>query len=424
MRTFITAFVVLVSLALVGPALAGAKDITVGNNPATCDHIDFTTIQAAVTTANAGDHIKVCPGTYVEQVTIPAGKDNLSLESQKPLQAIIQAPAAMTSPKAIVRDAGSQNVRIRQFTIQGPGGGPCDSIEFGVRVDSGGSATIEKNHITHIRDDPFSGCQNGNAIQFGRAADSTTGSGSAKENVIDDYQKTGIVVSNTGSDADIENNTITGVGPTAAIAQNGIQVSGGATGDVKNNDVSGNVYTPQTVVSTGILLFTSGDVTVENNKSHANDVNIFDFLSTSNVDIKNNEVFGGTFDGIDVVSSSGVTVENNKAHDNASDGIYANDTGTGNTFQNNELKTNGEDGINLDAASNNTLKDNKANGNARNGVHAGTGSTGNTIQNSNAMSNTAFDCMDETVGTGTAGTANTWLNDHGQTSSPPGICKK
>src|SRR5690348_10790932 len=77
---------------------AFAKDATVG----TCSANGAPTIQAAVTAASPGDHIKVCPGTYVEQVTIPAGKDNISLESTKPLQAIIQAPVVMLAPKAIV----------------------------------------------------------------------------------------------------------------------------------------------------------------------------------------------------------------------------------------------------------------------------------------------------------------------------------
>ncbi|MGZ4831415.1 MAG: hypothetical protein ACXVZQ_00725 [Terriglobales bacterium] len=47
-----------------------------------------------------------------------AGKDNLTLQSKKPLAAVIQAPAVMTSPKAIVR-VQAQNAEILQFTIQG-----------------------------------------------------------------------------------------------------------------------------------------------------------------------------------------------------------------------------------------------------------------------------------------------------------------
>jgi parallel beta-helix repeat protein len=416
----ILSFIGAAAMALTATSAFAKGDLTVG----TCDGATFATIQAAVTAASSGDHIKVCPGTYVEQVTIPAGKDHLSLESKKPLQAIIQAPAVMVGMKAIVRVAGAQDAGIKQFTIQGPGGGPCDNLEYGVRVDSGGSATIEKNHITHIRDNPFSGCQNGNAVQIGRAAESTTGSATVKDNTIDDYQKTGVIVSNAGSSATIEHNTIQGVGPTASIAQNGIQVSGGADASVKDNDVSGNVYTPQTVVSTGILLFSPGTVTVENNEVYANDVNVYDFQSSTDVRIKNNEAYGGTFDGFDVVSSSGATLENNKAHDNSFDGIYLNDTGSGNTLKNNDLKSNGEDGINLDSANNNTLKDNKTNENTRDGLHAASTSTGNTIQDNDAKSNTAFDCRDLSAGGGTAGTANTWTKDKGATSSPAGICKK
>ena len=88
-----------VDLANVGPTNVTLDDpaspsgnLVVGN-PLTCKNADYPTIQAAVTAASPGAHIMVCPGTYVEQVTIPAGKDNLTLQSQKPLQAIIQAPA-------------------------------------------------------------------------------------------------------------------------------------------------------------------------------------------------------------------------------------------------------------------------------------------------------------------------------------------
>src|SRR5205085_6509291 len=102
---------------------------------------EYHTIQSAVTAANAGDTVQVDPGTYIEQVTIDNSghsRDNLKLVGLNQ-NAIIQAPAVMTSPKAIVDVSASQNVTIDKFTIQGPGGGPCDSLEYGVRVDHGGS---------------------------------------------------------------------------------------------------------------------------------------------------------------------------------------------------------------------------------------------------------------------------------------------
>src|SRR4051812_41546292 len=114
---------------------AMAKELRV-DDPATsdCPNATYPTIQSAVNAGNSGDKIKVCPGSYVEQVKVPAGKDNLTLESEKPLQAVIQAPPVMTSPKAIVQ-LQAQNTKVQKFTIQGPGGGPCDSLEYGVRVD-------------------------------------------------------------------------------------------------------------------------------------------------------------------------------------------------------------------------------------------------------------------------------------------------
>src|SRR5205814_2347274 len=133
-----------------------------------CNNPGYQTVQEAVDAAFTGDRINVCPGTYVEQVTIPAGKDNIQLRSVGHWQAVIQAPPMMTDPKAIVRVNGAHNVTILAFTITGPGGSGCNSLRYGVRVDETGSADILGNHITQIRDNPFSGCQNGVAVLVGR----------------------------------------------------------------------------------------------------------------------------------------------------------------------------------------------------------------------------------------------------------------
>jgi hypothetical protein len=203
-------------------------------------------IQDAVDAAAPGDMIKVCRGLYVEQVTIPAGKDGLTLYSVPDLQAVIKAPVAMLDPKAIVRVNGAQNVTIRHFTIAGPGGGICDSIRWGVRVDSGGSALITDNHITMIRDllsmtGALSGCQNGIGVLLGRnrpdiiPPDVSPGSGKVVHNLIDRYQKGGVLVDNTGSSTgEVAYNEVIGT-PSQTIAQNGIQVSRAGRGDAHHN---------------------------------------------------------------------------------------------------------------------------------------------------------------------------------------------
>src|SRR5687767_3703284 len=164
-----------------------------------CNNPGYPTVQSAVNAAGPGDHINVCPGTYNEQVTIPAGKDDIRLRSTHQWEAVIKAPPVMVPDPflilafTIVRVAGAQNVTILGFTITGPGPGACGSIHYGVRVSNGGSADILGNHITDIRDTPppptVSGCQNGVAVGVGRAADMTTGSARIIGNVIERYQK-------------------------------------------------------------------------------------------------------------------------------------------------------------------------------------------------------------------------------------------
>ena len=341
-----------------------------------CPNAQFTSIQAAVDAAPPGAMIKVCAGTYVEQVTIPAGKDGLTLFSVPDLTAVIKAPPVMTLPKAIVRINGAQNVTLRHFTISGPGGGPCDSLRYGVRVDDGGSALITDNHITQIRDTPFSGCQNGVGVLIGRNLENTTGSGTVVHNLIDNYQKGGIVVdgvlqSDGGggllvpapttpspvSHAEVGWNEVDGIGPTAVIAQNGIQVSRDAIADVHHNVVKDNIYSPATTTGEGILVFDD---------------------ASQGVSIDHNNVYDNT-DGIGLYTTSNADVAHNDSHDNiAYDGIFA-DTDTAN----------------------------------------------NTIEYNRLYRNTEFDCDDVSAGTYNAPAlvANPWIQDLGNTENRAGLCK-
>jgi Right handed beta helix region len=324
-----------------------------------CPNAQYHTIQSAVNAAPAGAMIKVCAGTYIEQVTIPAGKDGLTLYSVPDLQAVIKAPSVMTGRKAIVEVSGAQNVTIRHFTITGPGG-PCgNSIRYGVFVGGGGSALITDNHITQIHDTPFCGTQNGLGVAVGRALPPdgpTTGSATVVHNLIDNYQKGGVLVDNAGSSAEVAYNEIEGVGPTPLIAQNGIQASRNASANIHQNTVSNNNYALPGTDSVGILLFmeSNGATTVGHNSSSLNDDGIF--------------LFGNVV---------GTQITNNSSTQNEFTGITADST-----------------------TSSNTISYNKASGNGM------------------------FDCEDDSTGGGTAGTANFWIKDFGQTENPPGICKQ
>ena len=136
-------------------------------------------------------------------------------------------------------------------------------------------AYIHDNKIVDIRDNPFSGCQNGIGIQVGRSALSTNGTADIENNTITGYQKNGITVSGGTSDATITGNTVTGAGPTATIGQNGIQISSGATAEINGNTVSGHSYTPFSVVSTGMLIFGADTTNTGENIVSENQVGIY-----------------------------------------------------------------------------------------------------------------------------------------------------
>jgi hypothetical protein len=255
----------------------------------------------------------VCPGVYVEQVTVPAGKDGLTLFSEIPQAAIIKAPPVMLDPKAIVRISESHDVTVRHFTISGPGPGPCDSIRWGVRVDTGGSATIRHNHITQIRDTPFSGCQNGVAVLVGRAREVQSASAIVRNNLIDLYQKGGIVVDGVGSYGEIRENEVIGFGATTVTAQNGIQISRDAHAQVHHNRVSKNQFgTPPVATdvadAVGILLYNlAGGVQASYNDVLENEDGIalanfdgdFHLGPTVNVEVSHNTSRNNVLDGID-----------------------------------------------------------------------------------------------------------------------------
>ena len=353
---------------LAGVGLAGATQ-SPGDGPnmwivdddhAQCPNAQFSSIQPAVDAASPGDQIKVCPGMYREQVRIT--KNDLTLFSQVPLQAVIQAPLVMTQPNSIVTVSGATGVRIWQFTITGPYtfSGCAEALDrhTGVRIIDG-SATVYGNHITQIRDinPAFFGCQDGIGVLVGRQFEGQTGTAILRNNQIDLYQKGGVVVDGE-SYALVTQNDISGEGLSNIIAQNGVQVGRGASADVDHNRISRNQFARvgSSDTASGVLLFeTDAPVSADHNDVFQNGVGI---------DVDENAI--------------GLTIAHNNVHENINDGIGA--------FQDSD---------------NNLISYNKA------------------------YNNTPFDCYDETVGQyQPAGTANNWLKDMGVTENRDGLCKQ
>jgi hypothetical protein len=268
-------------------------------NDTSCASPGFATISAALAAVTTpGTVIKVCAGTYDEQLAIT---ESVVLKSVGSVTVV--GPASPASDlTACDADGGSQpnqdvvdicgpvTVRISGFTIEG--GWPAlvcyDSI-YGVAVLGGATLTMSRSKVENIGGDPAQdGCQGGVGIQAGLALTGTTadpGKATLTNDVVESYQKNGITVDGAGSHATITGTTVTGAGPTTAIAQNGIQVSDRATASIGTSVISGDECDDSAggcgpdgfsqVQDGGILVFDSGPVSVSATTVQNSDMGVF-----------------------------------------------------------------------------------------------------------------------------------------------------
>jgi len=112
------------------------------------------------------------------------------------------------------------------------------------------------------------GCQDGLAIYAQSGYGTGTGVVTIENSSVHDYDKNGITADGEGLVATISGNYVVGIGATPLTAQNGIQLSDGASGKIANNIVTDDVYInpsncgtmggPYCYSATGILPYDSG----------------------------------------------------------------------------------------------------------------------------------------------------------------------
>jgi hypothetical protein len=226
---------------------------------------------------------------------------------------------------------------ISGLTVQGPlpGNGGCAEQEYGILVIAGATATLSGDQVLNIQDSRSSlfGCQFGVGIAVGRRfwptadfsqflVENFVGSATISGTTVSGYQKAGIVIDGPGSTASVSGNTVTGAGPSAPmgsiIAQNGIQVSRGASGDVTNNLVSANQYGGPGVASSGGVLVFGGcgvplttNVAVNHNTLTDNDVGVFLFnalpdCATAPTTMTNDRAVNNTISNSALTNTSGL----------------------------------------------------------------------------------------------------------------------
>lgn len=247
------------------------------------------TIQNEVEKAANGDTVLVKPGTYEEQVVISGKALTLQGAGQTPEDVVIKSPTTLTAKftttsvdnKPVVLVQSNADVTLSNLKVDGAGNGKNNYRFVGIGFYNAGG-TVEGVTITGVREDPFSGTQHGLGL-YAYNGDGQPRTLTVRNVAVSDFQKNGITVVGSGLEVTIENNEVTGAGSTNKIAQNGIQVSYGAAGTVRNNTITGIAYSGNGWVASGILVYGAGSTTVEGNTLTNSQANIYVVESSATI---------------------------------------------------------------------------------------------------------------------------------------------
>jgi len=377
LRRFAILSSVFVCFSTSGPAFAGT--LVVDNDFLDCPQADYNSIQAAVVAAQPGDKILVCPGKYLETVLVDATKPDLRIEAQAaPGEVVLQATPPLQFGFHLLNTTG---VLVQGFTVRG-------YSQTNIRIEGGSGNTLRKNVTTE-------------AGQHGITINSSA-------NVVE------------------QNTSFANKGPIS----DGIFVGlfGASNNIIRHNETYQNTMAGITIGASG-----PGNV-VFRNDSYENRIVIrniplpsFPGLPGSPASvIENNHVFANQR-GIVIGNSTGVTARNNRSERNVEFGITLQNGAANNLVEKNEVFHNTQDGIRLEGlpivVANNIVQLNLVRRNGRDGIRAFPSSAGNMIERNVIRESGEHDAHDDSVGPGTAGTANLWVHNKCETENRPGLCE-
>lgn len=323
---------------------ASAPQIVVDDDKLDCPDAGFTRIQDAVDAAAPGSQIRVCKGTYVEQVSISKPLDLEADSGAVLMPASMQANASsLSSGRAIAAAllvSNTTNVTIRGLTLDGANNGisHCAPDLMGIFFQDA-SGEIDRVAARNFKlSSSLNGCQSGTGI-FVQSGNGGVSQVEIHRSTIHDFQKNGITANEIGTSASIDGNVVTGMGPTTGAAQNGIQIGFGAGGAIQNNTVTNNVWAPCTAVATctsvatNILVEQSDGILVKDNVVGISQVNIFIHGNLGQA-LENRTSSTNVFDGIHIEGDQ-AQVKRNDVFNGAQSGIFID--GNNNVVQHNTI---------------------------------------------------------------------------------------
>lgn len=252
-----------VAVAMAVPASASATTLWVSKAAPSapfnsCLHPGYDQIQAALT--GPGTAIHVCKGTYAEQLNIErpvaiTGYEGVTIalpavtaNSTTPCDTAAEAASTLAQQDEI-SVCTSGKVALKNVTIDAvwPGEpvGPsisCGYNLYGVFVAGGADLELTGSTVLGAAPKLINGCQYGVGVEIGVPLGTPTGVGQAKlaNDTVSGYEKNGVTVAGSGSEATIKTLTVTGSGENHELAQNGIGVQEGAKATITTSTVSGN----------------------------------------------------------------------------------------------------------------------------------------------------------------------------------------
>jgi hypothetical protein len=340
------------------PMFAGI--LVVGPPACQPSNTHFATIQSAVNAAPivGSTTIKVCPGTYPEQVQIIGKKITLmGVTYGSSYAAVITSPSGgmvsnatsnvLDNPGPVQAQILVQNTTatIEYLTMDASGNGASDPI--GVMFQNA-SGTVTRNAVLNDITDS-TGDQNGYGIYV---VSETTSSGpnpstsapstvAISYNNVSNFQKNGIMARETGVAVTVSNNTVVGNGPWSGAAENSIEVIYGATGTISYNTVGADVWTPDVFGDTGdaaagiLVGYGSENISITSNQVTNTQYGIAvtgcpgcgGVNGDGNGATISNNTISAThlYDAIDVCANN-VTVMNNKINGADESGVHLDDT--------------------------------------------------------------------------------------------------
>jgi parallel beta-helix repeat protein len=389
LRRFCALACLFACFSVIAPAFAAT--LVVDEDLADCPHADFRSIQEAVAAAQSGDKILVCPGRYLESVEV--NKSEIRIEAKAaPGEVVLQGTPAQDFGFRLLNTTG---VLVQGFTVQG-------FRTANIRIEGGSRNTLRKNITTKL---------------------------------------VGISSTNQGSSIQVFNSSANIVEHNISFANcpfcNGISVRGAASSDntVRGNDTFQNGQA-------GLQANGSGPRNVLlGNRSHDNGIGIRNILGSHGNVIENNQVYanrpadppaGAESGGIIVGASTLVTVRNNRSEGNDPFGIRLQNGASNNLIEKNEVFQNDQDGIRLEPTvaagtlpvTANVVQLNHVRRNVRDGIRVFSSlARDNTIERNVIRESGEHDAHDDSVGAGTGGTANLWIENKCETENRPELCK-